>query len=710
MRIALWSVIVLSPFVLSAVCAEEECESNAVPYALNEIADNKDYSSSAPSTESHSEPSCKSPFRVMHAGVRHTEARGIGYKKGYTTIEAFGIYDHNTAFMPFLDIRGHVFNNGKGAGNVGIGERTALFGIKHLLGVYFYYDVRQDSHGLTVNQVSPGIELVGSRMEYRLNGYFPVGGTRGRKYNRHFDKFQGNNIIAQYSRHEALKGGDGEVGVHITQSTTYDLYASAGAYYFNASESSWGGRTRLVGRYKEYVSLEASYSYDRLFKSVVQGTVGFNWPFGPKLKNRNRNCASEGRNLWFSRAAFSPQRFEIPVVKKIRHRYKAINPATGDPWQVVFVNNTSHSAGTYESPFPTIIDAEIGSAPNDMIYVFPGDGTTNGMNEGVILQDGQALFGSGTSHMIATTKGNLKIPSLTSTSPTITNLSGDVVSPANGNEISGLMIQVADSGASGIGNGLGVSNGVTITKNTITVLDGTNGSGINLGVSGNVEISQNLVSTTVSSGLGISLDKQDMANVDISKNNVSGFQVGIRTSGAFLDAPSQTVIQDNTVSGFALVVGSISQGILCSSDVQGPNIVINNVLTNTAGNRVTGISMSSVKDSVIENNIINAANAQSGITVFSLSNINMTTTVSNNILTGVNDGIFIQTAPSSTSVVCATIDGNQVSTSGVSPVAFDLISLVPGAVINIDSFAGNVGGPVTITNDVFFVEAGTCGQ
>src|SRR4051812_21635157 len=72
------------------------------------------------------DPGCRSPFHVMHVDVRHTESKGVGYNDGYTTLEGFGIYDHNSYFMPFLDLRGHVFNDGQLAGNVGLGERTVI--------------------------------------------------------------------------------------------------------------------------------------------------------------------------------------------------------------------------------------------------------------------------------------------------------------------------------------------------------------------------------------------------------------------------------------------------------------------------------------------------------------------------------------------------------------------------------------------------------
>ena len=76
---------------------------------------------------------CHSPYHSMHFGARHTEANGVGYNDGYTTLEGFGIYDENESFMPFLDLRAHVFNNGKMAGNVGLGSRSVIPQINHMI-------------------------------------------------------------------------------------------------------------------------------------------------------------------------------------------------------------------------------------------------------------------------------------------------------------------------------------------------------------------------------------------------------------------------------------------------------------------------------------------------------------------------------------------------------------------------------------------------
>ena len=64
-------------------------------------------------TNTETENKCTPGPRSMRASVRHIEAGGIGYNKGYSTLETF-IAGNPTRWsvMPFLDLRGHVFNDG----------------------------------------------------------------------------------------------------------------------------------------------------------------------------------------------------------------------------------------------------------------------------------------------------------------------------------------------------------------------------------------------------------------------------------------------------------------------------------------------------------------------------------------------------------------------------------------------------------------------
>ena len=661
--------------------------------------------------------SCLSPFHVMHVDVRHTESKGVGYKDGYTTLEGFGIYDHNPYFMPFLDLRGHVFNDGRLAGNIGLGERTVIPSINHIFGLYLYYDVRQEDHGLTVNQLSPGIEMLGKRMEYRINAYFPVGDAESHRYQYKFNRFQGNRIIVQNKKKFAMTGVDGEVGAHITQTTRHDFYFGIGPYYFTADpNNAWGGKTRLYWRYKDYVSLEASYSYDHIFKNIVQGTVAFSYPFGAKLKRTGRNCPN-ANDLALSRAAFAPYRFEIPVVETRKQHRAAVNPATGQPWRVWFVRNTSSSNGTAESPFSTLVAAQNASGPSDMIYVFQGDGTTRGMDTGITLKNGQTLFGSGNSHEIRTTKGQIRIPAFTPRAPSLTN-AGSIITLANGNEVSGMNLLVTQVGSNAI-DGTGSINSANINQNIIS------GSVIHLGIHidgfGTLSILDNsLTGPTVvgfNRGIAIGLLDNTFSNVNVANNTISGYDWGINVEPHTTptSASANILISGNTVSNFTTFgiihrLGSPNQTLR----------IINNAINNTSGIVGSGaivIQASQTPNTgriFVDNNTILTTTTNTGVLGI-ISEINIATSArfsitNNNVQTGSGAGsigINVNTVAGGT--ICTTLTNNRVQlqaagTNGMS------ITTAGSGVINIDDFSNNIAPSVVMSGNVNLVPQNTCGQ
>jgi hypothetical protein len=395
-----------------------------------------------PTNKTSQNENCAPGPRHMRAAVRHIEAGGVGYNKGYSTLEAFIASDPNQwCVMPFLDLRGHVFNDGKMAANAGLGARS-IWGCR-AYGINAYYDYR-NTHHRGYNQVSVGLETLGKLWDLRVNGYLPVGGKVSKPYHVGFAGFSGNSILVDRKFQYAMKGIDGEIGFHFGKTSDFDFYGAAGPYYFKGEmgKGAIGGKVRLAGYYKEYLTLEVSDSFDNVFHNNVQGQLTLTLPFGPKskLKVTGKNCPNtcEFASMLATRMLQPVNRQEIVVVDT--HTKKE---ATSD--FVIFVDNESHSAGTFESPYATLADAEANSSPGDIIYVVPGDGTTTGMKDGISLKDNQKLWGSGNSHTLTTNLGTITIPNYSASMPAIQNTSGNGVTLAKNNEISGMLIRECDT-------------------------------------------------------------------------------------------------------------------------------------------------------------------------------------------------------------------------------------------------------------------------
>lgn len=380
--------------------------------------------------------------------IRHIEGGGIGYNHGYTTLEGFFAPNpEQMDLIPFLDVRGHIFDNGEWAANTGLGLRRVVD--NRIYGLNIYYDYRETKRS-NFNQIGLGAESLGTCWDFRLNGYLPVGRKVDSPFGSDFGGFSGHYLLLRQKCHFAMKGVDAEAGYHLGHFRYFDLYAAAGPYYYTGKKGrdAWGGKGRLAAIFKRLLTLELSDSYDRLFHNNFQGQVTLTLPFGNRSRiQHDDECYCSISDALLCRMIQPVGREEIIVIGSQKQNSVAIDPLTGEPFFFVFVDNTSSSNGTYESPYPTLALAQANSGPYDIIYVFPGDGTTTGMDAGISLQAYQKFWGSGVSHLLQTTQGLVSIPALSSSLPTITNTNidtdGNAITLATHNAISGFIITSA---------------------------------------------------------------------------------------------------------------------------------------------------------------------------------------------------------------------------------------------------------------------------
>ena len=319
---------------------------------------------------------------------RHREAQGVGYNQGYSTIEFIGNRNWNKLEL-LINLRGHVFNNGKLAANGGFGLRKPLKSERYLIGLNAFYDVRQTSD-FTPQQIGVGGEFLSKHADLRINGYLPISKQTDFEQ-RSFSEFSGNSLYVSQKAQAALPCAEIELGIPIKSM----FYLAGGPYYLFEKNvrgmetgKSWGGRLRASINFAPFLSLSAIVTHDGIFNTRYQGTISFDIPLHQvKAKKPIKRCL---RNIPLTRNEI------IPIEKKHRKVPLASITTTNDLTSIIFVNNAfiGIGKGTFEEPYTSLKEAEQGSNPGDIIYVFPGDGTTHNMDEGIILKDGQYLRSS----------------------------------------------------------------------------------------------------------------------------------------------------------------------------------------------------------------------------------------------------------------------------------------------------------------------------
>ena len=701
-----------------------------------------DYATPTWKSKKQQQEGCAEGPRSMRASVRYTTPRGIGYQPGYTSLEGFFSQTYQNRWTPFLDLRGHVFDNGYLAANAGLGLR--YLALHRVWGINTYYDYRNTSHQ-HYNQVAVGLENLGVLWDVRLNGYLPVGDKLSPLRDPKFSYFAGHTMYLKSKRDTALKGANLEAGFHVDQIKSIPFYFTGGPYYLNGKGiSTWGGQIRsAVDFYDRMFRVEGNLSYDHFFKWIGQGQVSVNIAFGKRAQVQNQGKGCANTEALYARTMQRIDRNEIIPVGKTHVTSAAINPATGEPYFFVFMDNTSSSLGTFESPYGSLFTAQENSSAGDIIYVFPGDGSSNNMNTGIALQEAQMLLGASTSYNFATTLGNISVPPFASSMPILTNMISEVISLSNGNTVSGIYIE--NMGVQGI-SGTAITD-VTATNNYFVGGLAMAGSGEAIfleNLSGTINVNDNFFSQSppnAGNGYVVHIMQTDAScDATLNNNTIFGLSGGSGISGIFADLSgtgsignlniSNSALQNNDEEGngvLATLTGtsSLSNLSITNSNVGywGNGLVVNVEGTGSVGNiaiansSITGCSSDygvelnltssggigavNITNSNLSNNDYSISSLLSGSG--SIANLN----VSNCTINGSTTDAFYNAVGGSGSIVSFTISNCTID--GASDESFFLQTTGTGGITNLtvsnstfseadDAFYFNIGATNSIQN------------
>lgn len=600
--------------------------------------------------------------------------RGIGYKQNYSSLDLFLTPSWDRQFQPFLDFRGHVFNDGRMASNLGAGMRFITEDDEFALGVNVYHDFRA-THDLKAHQLGFGLEGLFHYLDVRINGYFPIANDV-KIHPIRFHRFTGNFIEFKRRAQIAYSSANAEIGIPIPMCGKAEFYLATGPYYLwgrNVNQlkfrESHGWQGRVTAKFFEYFEIELAASHDNIFHRRAQVQASLSIPLGKRPpKVHYSSCAKEN---FIARTKAPAMRHEIIPMKKKESLF-FLDDAEGDLLVIMFVNNLAvcPGSGTFENPFCTLALAEATSGATDVIYVFEGNGTSSGYNTGITLKEGQRLQGSGFGFNF----NRIFIPSRTAGNPTLTNTGGDGVTLASNTIVDGMTI-VQPAPGPGDNATLGGRN-VTNTLIQNNTFQGTTGGGSNfsnvylIDARGVNTIQNNIFTGNITSGIGVWVDASTgSAHLTLQANNFTGLSsdFGIYVDNQFGPGTIRIAVRDNSFGG---ATGATSpdpnenirlQDLTINPLVDGNTFIGSNAETNIHVVRAPGAT---ITDNVITRNNLPAATAKASILVSEIKSGGMTTITDNTVTTlgAFTDVHGIEVAIAGTNTTSAFLDSNVIAT------------------------------------------------
>lgn len=430
-------------------------------------------------------------------GAQH-RSRGYGYNRGYTSLETFVPLLQDEVFWMTAFQGNFVIDNGGELGtNVGLVNRRYAEGWDRIFGFNSFYTYRKED-GSPFNQVGFGIETLGPRVDWRMNGYLPVGDDLfiARNTRITYAAFSGRDVLINFLANKALAGFDTEWGV-LLPGVIDNLRAYGGFYHFqgNNSRDLWGVQARLEGQIQNSMVVHCGITNDRTFGTNVVVGAGIYFPgAGP------RNATGFGRVA--DRMAQSVWRNDNITIE--RGELRTPIPATwsdGSRIDVVHVDSTVPAGGdgSLLNPVNSLTSAQALDGPGSILFV-RANSVFNG--ESVVLQDRQQLLGEGIDHTIQSQYGPFLLPRVTDpkdvqTLPTMWNAPGDAVVVGSNGVVAGFNIFTP------AGNGISGDSVRNVAVDHVQV-SGAGGSGVTLtNASGVLSFTDNFFTSNTGRGLSV---------------------------------------------------------------------------------------------------------------------------------------------------------------------------------------------------------------
>jgi len=457
-------------------------------------------------------------------GVEH-RARGYGYERGYTAFESqVPLFEEVGSSLTSFQGNLLLDNAADFGGNAGLVHRRLIGAGNRSIGGSIFFDHRE-AYDQNFYQMGLGIESLGENIDFRANGYIPLGKDTsdplaGTIRN---PRYAGRNLWLDGLRAQALAGFDVEVGGRLPY--IGDLVRSyIGLYHFqgNGSEDVTGVQGRFEARINHQVKLHLALTSDGTYGNMAVLGIGLYWPSIARDRADGQFTVADR----FNEPVYRNQ--NIVVAKQEEYTTFAAEHPGGGIIDFVHVNSGALPGGngSVETPFQSLADVAGNSSPRSVIF---GHANSVFNGESIVLQSGQQLLGEGVEHIIGTKYGPVILPTATdpdliTSVPLIQGFAGDGVTLAGDNVVSGWTIR------NGAGSGIVGTNVANIVIDEV-VVEGNGGDGAALSpASGTIRVTDSRFDTNGGDGLRIQAAGSGTANTYIQQvafldNGGNGLQI-----------------------------------------------------------------------------------------------------------------------------------------------------------------------------------------
>ena len=396
---------------------------------------------------------------------------GLGFQDSYTRINA-RIPNHlipNTTVIS-MDLSASLSAGGDDLYNYGAVYRHYDEQRNRIWGINVFGDFDNTTSLSEYSRAGFGLENLGRYIDFILNGYLVTGNDTVLSSRTSLPNLtlQGNNVVRSFmeTRENAYSGFDAKMGGPLPWLGRRGVNGYVGTYYLNSdfgAEEALGVSAEVQVLATESLEVNAYYTNDEVFGTNSWVSLAYTIP-----NTRERRIL---RPKTVRERLTDPVRRTNTIHSKtetVAATEAVINPKTGLPWTLVYVdpNATSMGTGTVETPFMTLQAAsDTNVASIDAIRVTPrADDTALNLTVagGIDLFSEQALFSSHKDFTLFTEAGGdfiiPSIPTLTGMGPLIQDptivAGGAVIRVTDWNRISGLRIDAANSTSTDFGIGI----------------------------------------------------------------------------------------------------------------------------------------------------------------------------------------------------------------------------------------------------------------